>query len=141
MHRASSFLALCLLLAGCDSGTSGVPTIDGQSETAFDESVEKVRDTLTPDDADRFDAIVTAKRWKGKQSQIHGLTGAEVIAQAEAEAAAENERMAKYQQLTRQMNDLDDLKLPEAEHKTRRQAILREIKALGINIPDSAFEN
>lgn len=145
MHRASPTLALglalCFLLAGCDSGAGGsAPTIDGQSEAAFEKSLQKVRSTLTPDEAEQLDAVITAKRWKGQHTKLDGLTGAQILAQAAAETAAEKEKMDKYQQLTWQMERLSDLKLSEEEYKARRQALLQEIKALGIRIPDSAFD-
>ena len=147
MHRAFFALALTLglLLAACgDSGSSSDPNpkIDGKSDEAFQKSVARVRAKLSPDDADRFDSIIAAKRYTTGQgrSEFDGLTAAEIFAKTDKVDDAERQRMSKYQRLQEQLEDLPDLKLPPEEEKAKRHAILREIKALGIHIPDSAFE-
>ena len=149
MHRTLSTLFLTVtlgfLLAGCrDSGSSSDPNpkIDGSSDVAFEKSVARVRAKLSPDDVDRFDSIIASKYYttgKGRK-EFNGLTAAELFAKTDKEAGAERERMSKYQRLQEQLEDLPDLKLPPEEEKAKRHAILREIKALGIEIPDSAFE-
>jgi hypothetical protein len=149
MYRALSTLALSLslLLAGCgDSGTSLIsdpnPKINGESDESFEKSVARVRATLSPEDADRFDSIIAAKRWVTGQGreEFDGMTASQLFAKADKAAEVDREKMHKVHNLNRQLEELRGQNLPPEEERAKRHALLKEIKAQGVYIPDSAFE-
>lgn len=88
-------LIVLVLLLGCDSGP---PRIDGSSDAAFRESVQRVKASLSPEKLKEFEASVAAasidsmmadglrpgtSMEQGKQSlfkALHGKTADEVIA-------------------------------------------------------------
>jgi predicted small lipoprotein YifL len=150
MHHPLSALALSLcllLLAGCgDSGPALIsdpnPKINGESDEAFQKSVARVRAALSPDDADRFDSIIAAKRWTTGQGreEFNGMTAAQIFAKADKAADEDRQKMHKVHRLNEQLEELRGQNLPPEEERAKRHALLKEIKAQGVYIPDSAFD-